>query len=172
MFKIFRMGHRSPNNGVITIASCIRDNKIFYGVSFCSPKEKTYNKQFGITLANVRLSNNMDNDVHLELTEMKHSIVLLDILSDLINYQSYPYWAESILIENIIYPIGLERYRKSRQNDFVIKSIVVDSIKSKEQLLLASAYLHNLRDLDTDFIAINELAHLYQSPGLIIVDGQ
>lgn len=118
MFKVFRMGHRHPNKGVITIASHIQDNKIFYGVSYYSPHELTvavyddegnqlpkvpYSKQYGIELASERLQNNMNSDIHLPLTLMQHSVVLLDIIGDILDNGSYPQWAEDLLIENVIY---------------------------------------------------------------------
>lgn len=50
-----------------------------------------------------------------------------------------------------------------------IKSIVVGSEQAKEQLLLAIRYLHDLRNIDTDIAAINELVHLYHVPSRITV---
>lgn len=50
-----------------------------------------------------------------------------------------------------------------------IKSIVVGSEQAKEQLLLAIRYLHDLRNIDTDIAAVNELVHMYHVPGRITV---
>lgn len=50
-----------------------------------------------------------------------------------------------------------------------ILSIEVDSEYSKQQLLAASKYIHDLWELDTDYQAVNVLAHLYTSPDLIKV---
>jgi hypothetical protein len=51
-----------------------------------------------------------------------------------------------------------------------IKSIVVNCEFAKEQLLNASAYIHNLREIDTDYFMVNTLAHLYENPTLITVE--
>lgn len=50
-----------------------------------------------------------------------------------------------------------------------IKSIVVGSEQDKEQLLLAIKYLHDLRNINTGFAAVNELVHLYHVPECITV---
>jgi hypothetical protein len=47
--------------------------------------------------------------------------------------------------------------------------IVVESDQAKEQLLLALEYIHDLREIDTDFMAVNALVHLYQQPNCIEV---
>lgn len=50
-----------------------------------------------------------------------------------------------------------------------ITKIIVPTKEDKEQLLLASEYVHNLRTLDTDYMMVNTLAHLYECPELIEV---
>ena len=74
-------------------------------------------------------------------------------------------------------PKGLNRYVYEPGSDFdivqdqkwiKIHEIVVDSEDTKQQLLLAFRYLHD-RDIDTDFIAVNYLVHLYQEPDKIVV---
>lgn len=50
-----------------------------------------------------------------------------------------------------------------------IKSITVGSEQDKQQLLLALKYLHDRRNIDTDFAAVNELVHMYHAPECIIV---
>lgn len=51
-----------------------------------------------------------------------------------------------------------------------ISSITVPTEYDKEQLLKASRYIHNLKEIDADFIMINLLSHLYLSPQLIKVE--
>ena len=53
-----------------------------------------------------------------------------------------------------------------------IEKIVVKSEWDKEQLLLASEYIHGLRNIDTDYTGANSLAHLYRNPELIEVVGE
>ncbi len=53
-----------------------------------------------------------------------------------------------------------------------IEKIVVKSEWDKEQLLLASEYIHGLRNIDTDYTGANLLAHLYCNPNLIEVAGE
>ncbi len=53
--------------------------------------------------------------------------------------------------------------------------IVVPTKKDKEQLQAAFEYLHNQWDIDTDFIAVNQVVHEYdhddpREPDNIIVD--
>lgn len=50
-----------------------------------------------------------------------------------------------------------------------IERIVVKDEDDKKQLLLASRYIHDLDCIDTDFLPVNAIAHLYQSEDLIIV---
>jgi hypothetical protein len=165
--KIFRIGHRTPNKGVITIASVIENGNIYYGVSYCSPKEKSYSKQLGINMSRADL---LTNGKFVELHTKKHSIVICDIITQILNYDRFPDWAEALLLEQLHYPYGLVRYSSPKETPSVeIEQIVVDSEFSKAQLLLASEYLHDLVDLDTDFMAVNLLAHLYRMPELIVV---
>lgn len=50
-----------------------------------------------------------------------------------------------------------------------IKSIIVGSEQDKEQLLLALKYLHDLRNIDTNLVAVNELVRMYRAPEYITV---
>lgn len=179
------MGHRTPKTGVITVASFVEDDKIFYGVSYYSPNELTvptfdengrqkpfvqYNKQLGIDLATQRLHDNRSTGTSIPLTLLQHSIVLLDIINDIFDRRSYPDWAEQLLIDNVLYPVGLKRYgKKNKGTNYGVK-IVVDSEEAREQLMIASSYIHNLTEVDTDFIAVNILAHLYMDPDSIVVE--
>lgn len=166
--KIFRIGHRTPKSGVITIASSIVDNCISYGVSYCSPKEKQYNKNLGINLA--RRNATCSNKV-IPLPELKHAVVINAIIKDILENLVYPDWAEDLLLEQLVYPSGLIRYSSPKLHPSINKiSIKVDSEFSKQQLLLASKYLHDAIDLDNDFMAINILTHLYTCPDLIKVE--
>lgn len=68
---------------------------------------------------------------------------------------------------------GLERWDENlletEQNFVTINSIVVPTEYDKQQLLLAFEYLHNLREVDTDYHAVNTIAHIYTNPDLIEV---
>ena len=55
------------------------------------------------------------------------------------------------------------------QKWFNLVKIVVKTQEDKEQLLLASRYIHDLIEIDTDYMVINSIAHLYQAPELIKV---
>lgn len=53
-----------------------------------------------------------------------------------------------------------------------VAKIVVPTEFDKEQILLASEYLHYQPTIDTDIAAVSLLVHLYQSPDLIeVIDG-
>jgi len=181
------MGHRTPKTGVITVASHIEDNKIFYGVSYYSPHELTvatydengkqlpfvqYDKPYGIQLASERLTDNRKNGIFIPLSVLQHNIVILDIIDDIFDKGTYPDWAEQLLVENAMYPVGLKRYNKKTKDTYYGVKVVVNSEEAKEQLLIASNYIHNLPNIDTDFIAINLLAHLYTTPDMIVVEDE
>lgn len=53
--------------------------------------------------------------------------------------------------------------------DVSISKIVVPTEHDREQLLLALKYIHDLRDIDTDFKAVNSLVHMYHVPDRIEV---
>ena len=57
----------------------------------------------------------------------------------------------------------------SNQKWIKLKKIVVETEEDKQQLLLASEYIHGLRNVDTDYMGANMLAHLYTNPELIEV---
>ena len=62
-------------------------------------------------------------------------------------------------------PEGLERYDESlgnNQNWVAITEIVVPTQRDKEQLLKAFEYIHDLSTIDSDFIAVNTIMHMYQ----------
>ena len=50
-----------------------------------------------------------------------------------------------------------------------ISEIIVPTNYDKEQLLLAFKYIHDIRPLDTNIIAVNSLAHMYRQPNKITV---
>lgn len=50
-----------------------------------------------------------------------------------------------------------------------ITKIVVPTEYDKEQLLRGFEYIHNLREIDTDFKAVNTICHVYENPDLIEV---
>lgn len=66
---------------------------------------------------------------------------------------------------------GMERYVEDAETQ---KWVRIDEIRvpneyDKEQLLKAINYFHDLRNIDTDFLAVNTLAHVYCRPELITV---
>ena len=64
---------------------------------------------------------------------------------------------------------GMDRYpEKGGFRDVNIVKIIVSSEHDKEQLLKALHYLHDCY-IDTDFIAVNALVHIYEAPELIEV---
>lgn len=172
--KISRFGHRQANNGVITIASEIINGNLFFGVSYCSPKEKQYDKQLGNNLAlhDLAVQKSKNNYTFFD-KEITHSNVISQVLLVILDEQQYPRWAENLLIEAMFYPSGLKRYSKTYNYQVAkpleIYEIVVNSEHGKEQLLKALQYLHNLRELDCNFVAVNELVHTYLNPDIIVV---
>lgn len=66
---------------------------------------------------------------------------------------------------------GMERYDDSKEDQkwVSITEIVVPTEYDKEQLLLAIEYIHYLRNINLDYLAVNTLAHLYLNPELITV---
>ena len=66
----------------------------------------------------------------------------------------------------------LNRYDESATDQKWIKlvKIVVETQADKEQLLLASEYIHGLRNIDTGIMGANLIAHLYCRPELIEVE--
>lgn len=71
---------------------------------------------------------------------------------------------------------GMERWDYDIPNDkqkyVKITSITVPTEYDKEQLLMAFEYIHNLRDIDTDYHAVNTFCHFYAYPEKIIVEGE
>lgn len=66
----------------------------------------------------------------------------------------------------------MNRYDDTKGDDqdwFNITEIVVPTKEDKEQLLLAFRYIHDLRDVDSDYMAVNTIMHLYSRPDLIKV---
>jgi hypothetical protein len=51
----------------------------------------------------------------------------------------------------------------------IIMGVTVAKAIDKVQLLYALRYLHDLRDIDTDYVVVNALVHLYRRPDLITV---
>jgi hypothetical protein len=65
---------------------------------------------------------------------------------------------------------NMVKYAEDSDNQWVnIKAIHVSTEYDKAQLLMALEYLHDCY-IDTDFIAVNALVHLYQNPDKIVVD--
>ena len=67
---------------------------------------------------------------------------------------------------------GLNRYDDAKGDDQKwgkITKIVVPTEEDKKQLLLASEYIHYLGDIDSDYMMVNTLMHLYEHPDWIEV---
>jgi len=64
---------------------------------------------------------------------------------------------------------NLVSYTDDGDNNWpIITKIVVPTEYDKEQLLLALKYLHD-QDIDTSFLSVSMLVHLYQQPDKIKV---
>ena len=61
------------------------------------------------------------------------------------------------------------RKKPENQKYVTITKIVVPSEQDKQQLLAAFAYIHNLRNIDSDYMAVNTIMHIYERPQLIEV---
>lgn len=67
---------------------------------------------------------------------------------------------------------GMNKYDESKgdaQKWVNIHHITVQTKEDKEQLLKAFEYIHNLKTIDTDFMAVNCLCHMYEHPEKILV---
>ena len=177
--KIFRIGHRLPRKqGVITIASTVFPDtgEIFYGASFCHPKEKVYDKRAGIAQALERLDTDVEMGLSLKLeNEITHSKVLNEILMDMVYDDTLPKWTESLILEQLAYPSGLKRFPikgdslDDVENKFGISKIVVNSEYAKEQLMLALDYMESSEILDDNFVSIRMLLEMSYIEDLIEV---
>lgn len=67
---------------------------------------------------------------------------------------------------------GLDKYDEQLGNNqkwCEITEIVVPTEHDKQQLLKAFEYIHNLKTIDSDFMAVNSVMHLYEEPDKIKV---
>ncbi len=68
----------------------------------------------------------------------------------------------------------MKRYKETKETKFFNFIITVPRQKDKDELIKAFSYIHNLKKLDTDYIIVNQLAHLYldepENPVKIVVD--
>jgi hypothetical protein len=68
----------------------------------------------------------------------------------------------------------MKKYKDNKENKFFNFIITVPRQEDKDELLEAFRYLHDLKELDTDFIIVNQLVHLYmdepENPVKIVVD--
>jgi len=81
---------------------------------------------------------------------------------------------EIIADDNWVDPLieQLDRYDDQlgdNQPWVLINEIVVPTERDKEQLLKAFEYIHNLREIDSDLMAVNSIMHMYQCPDKIKV---
>ena len=172
MYKIFRLGHRNYRGGVITVASRVdmETQKIYYGTSFCSPKETKYYKSMGNEWAVINLEEKIARDEFIKLNEPKHSDIIRTILYQVLRDPNLPRWAPELISKQLDYPIGLHRYENKKLQEIVIEEIVVNSEYAKEQLLLALEYMSFVRELDHGYYAVDELTNLHCNPELITVN--
>lgn len=64
-------------------------------------------------------------------------------------------------------------YNDDQPTRFIdMKKIQVGSLYDKEQLLLAFKYIHDLKCIDPDYVAVCYIMHLYQHPELIEIVGE
>lgn len=76
---------------------------------------------------------------------------------------------------NDITPCATQKMKKyndalgDNQAWVTISEIIVPTEYDKQQLLLAFEYIHNLCDINPDYMAVNTIMHLYQRPELIKV---
>lgn len=63
-------------------------------------------------------------------------------------------------------------HRKKPENQKYISltKIIVPTEYDKEQLLKALEYIHDLKEINTNYLAVNLLAHLHMRPDLIEVE--
>jgi hypothetical protein len=69
---------------------------------------------------------------------------------------------------------GLVSYDETLQLEqpwVTISKITVPTEYDKKQLLKAFEYIHDLRNINTDLLAVNTICHLYLNPELIEVSG-
>lgn len=67
---------------------------------------------------------------------------------------------------------GLQKYISELSNYVTITKIIVPTERDKDQLLLASEYLHHISLIDSDYCAVNTLIHIYEDPDLIQISNQ
>ena len=92
------------HGGIITIASFIdeKEGVIYYGTSFCSPKD-AYNKAIGKEIAFNDLAENM---TVTSLGKKRHHDVNSRIMADLWASKLYPSWAEGTILSLLDYHIN------------------------------------------------------------------
>lgn len=104
-------------------------------------------------------------------------IMIQDYLKDALAYIKY------YVFDNILSYFGYEPkqyvpdstgmwswvYDENDPHYVEIVKIVVKDEANKKQVLLASKYLHDLRNIDTNLQGINSIVHLYEHPDLIEV---
>lgn len=65
---------------------------------------------------------------------------------------------------------GLEKYPEEGEPNWIsVPEIHVKTQRDKEQLLLAFEHIHD-SDINTDYLAVNLIAHMYQHPNSIVVN--
>lgn len=62
-----------------------------------------------------------------------------------------------------------EDYKDNVPKMFKFKIIVPDK-ETKDEMVKTMKYLHNLFDLDTDYILVNQFVHGYLEQGIIQID--
>ena len=172
MHKIYRIGHHNFKHGVITIASSVEkttdgNHLISYGVSYCSPKEKKYDRRLGNQMAFDRINT---NNIQY-FGEIAHNELVDAIVDDILISDAYPNWAFDLLWTEFTKP-QLKRFSNTHNvfnPEFPrIEQISVNSDEAKEQLIEALLYLRNF-NVDMSYTAVFDLLNIYFDSDTIVV---
>ena len=64
----------------------------------------------------------------------------------------------------------LVEYSEGESIDVEITEIIVPTKYDKDQLLKAFEYIHDLASINTDYVAVNTIVHMYLCPERIVVN--
>jgi hypothetical protein len=111
--KAFRIGQHNTKDGVITFFTRVTDlGTVTYGISFCSPSEKVYNKKTGMEMAMSRLEMGSGQYVGCipAPKTLTHNGIMTRVLSHVIAHGQYPEWAKDMLEDELINILTNDRY--------------------------------------------------------------
>lgn len=89
----------NDHKGIITLATYIEASTVYYGVAFCSAKDR-FNKKIGRTISYGRL-NNTPVFVDLSPDEKTHKKIVNSILNDILSSNNYPSSIKVLLLDAI-----------------------------------------------------------------------